>query len=722
VLEEKYNKRTAEDENSDQSREHDYLKRALAHAYRSLLEGWGRYAVAGVSTPKDNGDTESNREHAIKRAHELLGRLESLASTDDQSEKAMVPSSQTAAIPCSCYSSVILALSVSNLPSAANDAEDVLERMLSQYCVGELSDFNQQALSLSFLNVAFSGCIAAHAKNNDAPKAEKILDQMVDLYYAGDLGSEFVPEVRAFGTCIALWSKHSPTNVRSNGDQGRHRPNRRVSKEFLSRQQRILNADRAEDILSKLEEVAETEATKDNGKFLLHATPYNIAIQARVQTIAGNNRSSPKNKNDKDENEQIMLHAQSILDHMEYEMEVTPDPYTYSILLHAWCKQSCPGHKGEKAADYAEELLRRRIEDVDISKIYDEDITMRSHKRTQDDIWPNVKHYSLVLKAHAKTKSAGGARKALALLSEMERRFFDADVVDDVVNNDPAITDYHVDQKDVAKPDIVCYSIVIDAFANSRLLEASSVAHRLLCAVETKYEAGDVSMKPNTRIYTAVILSLVHAPFLRDGESETADNNFSEHVNNAQRAWSILERMKKNDAPPNSFTYNYIINCAAQACHDVANQRISFEIALRAFQELRGKSSHKPGIDACHPDSFTYAFMLKACKNLLPPGSLSTKVMSEIFQECCSSGYLNDAVLDQLWQGVSKKTFYELMDKKPSTYSTSSRGNALKSYAPIRADELPMSWSRCCNFVKRQSAKRAMDDMSWKNGVKLAVK
>mmetsp|Transcript_24513 Transcript_24513/g.43993 ORF Transcript_24513/g.43993 Transcript_24513/m.43993 type:complete len:1175 (-) Transcript_24513:18-3542(-) len=715
TLEDKYNRTAAGENNIEHGWNQDELKRALAHGYRCLLEGWGRYAVTMLnsdgSNPNYGSDDESgdNREHAIKRAHELLGRLESLLSTENQSEKALLPLSQTAVVPSSCYSSVILALSVSNLPSAANAAEDLLERMMAQYSIDQSS---------SFFNVAFSGCIAAHAKNNDAPRAEKILNKMIDLYDNGKMGSDFVPEVRAFGTCIALWAKYSPANVRTSSDKGSQRLNKRGKMELPSYGQRMLNADRAEAILSELEGVAEVEATKDNGNFVLHATPYNIAILARVQTIAGNSGSSSKNdkykgyKSDKkQDNEQIILHAQSILDHMEYQMGVTPDPYTYSILLNAWCQQCRPGREGEKAADYAEELLRRRIEDVDIGKIYGE------FQTTQSEIWPNAKHYSSVLKAHAKTKSPGGAKKALALLSEMERRFFDANIIMDGADSNHDSTDYHVDQKDVAKADIVCYSIVIDAFANSRLLEAESVAHRLLRAVETKYDAGDVSMKPNTRIYTAVILSLVHSPFIGDGES---GNDSGKHANNAQRAWSILERMKKYDALPNSYTYNYIINCAAQSGHDAEDRKISFEIAIRAFNELRKTSSVEPDtngrvVDPCHPDSFTFAFMLKACNNLLPSGSLRTKVMSQTFQECCRSGYLNDAVLDRLWRGVSTEMFYELIEEEPQTYSSGGRKN---NNSPSQADKLPMSWSRCCKGGRRVNS----DDTPWKKGVKLSIR
>jgi hypothetical protein len=593
-----------------------------------------------------------------------------------------------AIVPTSCYSSVILALSISDLPSAANLAEDVLQRMISHY---NIHDINQISLSSSVFNVkdvatAFSGCIAAHAKNNDAPKAEKILNQMLDLYGDGKLGPDFVPEVRAFGTCIALWGRYDSATVNHGSSRKRQNKGRKI--DFPSHEQRLQNADRAETILSQLEIVADNEANKKNEKFFLGlgATPYNIVILARVQTISDNSRSSPKsdrfNYDEKEESKHIILRAQEILDHMEYERGVMPDPYTYSIILHAWCQQSRPGN--EEAADYAEALLRRRIEDVDINKIQGDDdffTKKRLRETQQSEIWPNVKHFSSVLKAHAKTKSAGGAKKALALLSEMEQRFYDADVVVDGANSYNNLTDFHVEQRDVAKPDLVCYSIVIDAFANSRLPEASSVAHRLLRAVETKYEGGDVSMKPNTRIYTAVILSLVHSPLKNGGRGLEKDG---ELISNAQIAWSILEDMKKNDVPPNSYTYNYIINCCS---HDTEDQRSSFEVAIRAFQELRKASEIDPDI---HPDSFTFAFVIKACSNLLPPCTLRTKVISQAFKECYRSGYLNDAVLDRLWRGLPAETFYELVGEKSPTCLA---GWETKNKSPIKTNDLPASWA-----------------------------
>ena len=677
------------------------VKRALARSYRCLLEGWGRFAVTGVVIDSNTSNKENlrrdeccdnsksqSRERSIMRAHELLCKLEALKL----SELDSTSTSQASVVPSSCYSSVILALSVSDLPSAANVAEDVLERMISHY--GQIPLLSS-SFNVDYVATAFSGCIAAHAKNNDAPKAEKILNKMLDLYAEGKLGPDFAPEVRAFGTCIAVWGRYdSDTVIQGSSKENQ---NKKLKKDLPSHQQRLRNADQAEAILLQLEAVAENEAKKNNDKFAagLGATPYNIAILARVQTIPGSSRSTPYIE--KEGNEQIILRAQELLNRMEYDVGIMPDSYSYSILLHAWCQQSRPGN--EVAADYAEALLRRRIEAVGISKIQDngDSATIKSSREPrQSEIWPNVKHFSSVLKAHANTKSAGGAKKALALLSEMEQRFYDADVVVDYGNSGYS-TEFHVKQRDVAKPDLVCYSIVIDAFANSRLPESSSVAHRLLRAVEAKYEGGDISMKPNTRIYTAVILSLVHSPQNNGGgEHERGDDNNEPcgRVSNAQRAWSILEDMKKNDIPPNSFTYNYVINCCS---HDTEDQRSSFEVAIRAFQELRKSSEVDPDI---HPDSFTFAFVIKACSNLLPPCTLRTKVISQTFKECCRSGYLNDAVLDRLWRGLPKATFHKLIkDESPARLAGWDTKNEYQN-SPIKASDLPVSWSKSCGSIR----------------------
>lgn len=276
----------------------------------------------------------------------------------------------------------------------------------------------------------------------------------------------------------------------------------------------------------------------------------------------------------------------------------------------------------------------------------------------------------------------------------------------------------------VAKPDIICYSIVMDALAHSRVPEAGMVSYRLLGALENKYEAGDFAMKPNTRIYTAVVQALIHSQFIgsvSNGEDFTPNRCMDEEVatnmlqhkwiNNAQVAMHILERMKEKQVLPNAFTYNYIINCAAECMSDhSSNARISFEVAVRAFQELRSlDDAAADTVDTDNkPDSFTYAFMLKACNNLLPIGSsLHIKTVTQTFRECCRKGHLNRLVLDRLYNGMTTEKFFDAIGIPPPTLSSSRRREC-----SVDLDDLPREWSRNVRNGRASHRKSRMNAFS----------
>jgi hypothetical protein len=249
----------------------------------------------------------------------------------------------------------------------------------------------------------------------------------------------------------------------------------------------------------------------------------------------------------------------------------------------------------------------------------------------------------------------------------MERKYSVSNVVPnaETIYDEDTESTYDNEIREAAKPDLICYSIVIDAFANSRLPEGGFASYRLLGALESKYEAGDVSMKPSSRVYTAVIQSLVYSEFV-GGFNDCIDAKTYQWVNNAEVAMTIIERMKSRNVTPTVFTYNYIINCAAECkSRSLEEARSLFEIALRAFHELRcmnGEESSRNGDIGAGPDSYTYAFILKACNNHLPKGSsIRKKTLKFMYDECCRTGHLNDAVLDRVYNGASsEEEFFKL--------------------------------------------------------------
>ena len=241
--------------------ENDDTSLILAKAMSMTLERWGKFAVNINSYQTESPDSARMKEKAINRAHELLCDLEVLAEEEGLG----------VCIPSSSYASVILGLSVSNEREAASKAEMILNRMIQQFSSSSNLDPKDAV-------IAYSACIAAYARINDAPKAEKILYQMVDLYESKDLGEDFVPDPHAFGTCIAIRAKYTPTIAGIEVHRKHSRLTHRQSWE-----QKEKNADDAEHILAMFERVVNAEKAKGNNDFEVHATPYNIAIHARIQ-------------------------------------------------------------------------------------------------------------------------------------------------------------------------------------------------------------------------------------------------------------------------------------------------------------------------------------------------------------------------------------------------------------------------------------------------------
>ncbi|KAL7510108.1 hypothetical protein ACHAXN_010664 [Cyclotella atomus] len=228
-------------------KERDEVTIILAECISTLLEGWGKYAVLSSSS--------ESKEKAIIRANELLCMLEQLVGADGKGNVD---------IPSSSYASVILGLSVSNERNSASLAKAILDKMMLQFEGSTYFDVED-------IVTAYSACIASYAKKNDARGAESVLYDMLDLYDSKVLGDQFVPDSRTFITVLSLYV--GPNGYSTSPDQSRGH-------------QRLRNADNAENILAELERVMENERAKGN-EFKVDATPYNYAIQARVQVSLG---------------------------------------------------------------------------------------------------------------------------------------------------------------------------------------------------------------------------------------------------------------------------------------------------------------------------------------------------------------------------------------------------------------------------------------------------
>jgi hypothetical protein len=252
------------------------------------------------------------------------------------------------------------------------------------------------------------------------------------------------------------------------------------------------------------------------------------------------------------------------------------------------------------------------------------------------------RNFNIVINAYAKSNDRFAANKAHRLLRKMEA-------------------------STLVQPDIISYTSVMECYANSADSNASIAAVELLETCFEKSTMDDVSLRPNLRTFTMAILALSKCP--RQG--------------NAHKARELLTRLVElyqstGDASlkPNEYPYNYVLNCAANTMGPDQDKLVAFSIAAKTFQEMRNSALIKP-------DSYTYAFWIKACNNLLPPRSeLHTKCVSFAFEECKKGGLVTNEVLTRLQQGSSANVIQSLL------------GNNTTGYRNLQVQDVSPSWSR----------------------------
>jgi hypothetical protein len=199
------------------------------------------------------------------------------------------------------------------------------------------------------------------------------------------------------------------------------------------------------------------------------------------------------------------------------------------------------------------------------------------------------------------------------------------------------------------KPDFICYTSVIDAYAKSNKVYAAERAVELLNEMINLYEEGYVGLKPNTKTYCSVITALGRSKMqgaaemsqnlLDDcermyafGNDDVAPNTIlfnscidawakSSFMYKAQRAESLLIRMEEEFLDgnimykPDIITYNSVISAAANTFgNNPSLKKQAFLIALKAFKKVLGSTD-------IQPTSRTYSLYLKAVRKLMPPGT-----------------------------------------------------------------------------------------------------
>jgi pentatricopeptide repeat protein len=256
-----------------------------------------------------------------------------------------------------------------------------------------------------------------------------------------------------------------------------------------------------------------------------------------------------------------------------------------------------------------------------------------------DAVEPNNRIFNMVINAYAKSDDFFAARKAFELLDRMKA-------------------------SSKCQPDIISYTSVLECLSKSADPIAAQQAEDLLDEAYQRYEkTGDPALMPNLRTFTMTILTLA--------------KNHGSVVKARALLTRLVEQHAKTKNPllkPNEYPFNYVLNCAANT---LENQQQAFQIATLTYQEMRQSKT-------VNPDSFTYAFWLKCCNNLLPESDLRTKCVSYAFEECKKEGLVTNEVLTRLFQG-NRPTVVNLLLENETNRAP---------YRSVKVQDLPPAWSR----------------------------
>lgn len=220
-----------------------------------------------------------------------------------------------------------------------------------------------------------------------------------------------------------------------------------------------------------------------------------------------------------------------------------PNHVSYATVIDAWARSGA-GAGARQGAREAENILRR-VEDS-----YRQGIQRgRKHRKA---VHPNVRMYSSVINALAKSRWRGSGRRADAILKRMGR-------MRDLARNSTSSSNI----VDDLSPNSVLLTAVIDCHAQSRSPASALRAENILRSMTAAYDSsGNVGIKPTPFSYAAVINALATANMGIEG---------------AERAAKLLHEMETSDdallGRPNVVVYTNVCRAWARSGHPECGEK-----------------------------------------------------------------------------------------------------------------------------------------------------
>lgn len=337
-----------------------------------------------------------------------------------------------------------------------------------------------------------------------------------------------------------------------------------------------------------------------------------------------------------------------LLDTME--REGIADVISFNACIHAWAR--CGSKESGEMAESVLKRMKERLAKAEQMNNLDEegeykdegDEGSEEFNFNQSLVRPNIRTYSSVIDAWSRCNCPTAARRAQAILNEMEKVYEET--------GDRSI-----------QPNTITYSTVVNAHARSRdMKNKASAALQVLKKMQHVYNSGlNTQAKPTVVTYNSVLNACATTYGMKSSSDRSKENQ-------QQRRSSSADISVESDVS--------------------ASQSLALGIVKVLYKELTSPESE------IRPDHFTYGTVLKACANLMSPGDDDAiTFIREVFEKCCEDGQVSFGVCFQLRQAAPVDLYRELI---PSDAMDASNGHFI-------IDRMPAEWSKNLNERKRSN-------------------
>ncbi|KAG7358452.1 PPR: pentatricopeptide repeat domain containing protein [Nitzschia inconspicua] len=510
--------------------------------YTSVLNCWAK------------ARTRFERQLASTRAVELLEEIESRYLAEEN--YLLKPSQIT-------YSQAIKAIGYSLDPNAPWLAEDILNRM---YELTQSKKINvpPNVHNYNAVITALSTGGGNDQRGRYAEKAEAILYKMVRYSrYEGELVE---PSCVTYGIVLKAWAESGRPDC---GEQA----------------QRVLD---------------QFEEWYDNGNSRVRP---NVVCYTTVMQAWGRGKGPP---------DVALQNVEKILTKLENLYLETgsdalrPNQITYITAMDVYCRK-CP----EKAGSMSQAIVDRMFQLHEIGIGYEK---------------PTCMVFNSLINAWSKNPEKVGAENAERAFQEMEGRYAAGDTS--------------------AQPDEVSLCNVLNAWANLGLKGGALRAQQIM-------DYTTKSLTPQQRGFNHTVVSwnvLIKAW----GRSRAADA-----VDRAEKILVDLETQYErgqSSVKPDITTYSSVINCCAYYSGPAKSKSAAFDVALRTFHKIKKSKD-------LFANSIVYGTLFKAIGKLQRAGKGRDDMIEELFGECCRAGQVCTFSLAQVRSASSEKLFRRLVLK-----------------------------------------------------------